>query len=176
MLILISLFVGLTIQAQDAKEALTRSIRAIDSLQAVGYHTVIEQTNPMNGDTTRCMSDCVMKRAPKDTIAGFYYYFSSGSSGFYKYNGTTCYSYSPDYYDYILRYTLEANPEEFRSIKLPGGFAPSKVESPTYFLNSLFNARKSLSEILEKWPWDTLKRKIVYVITEDTVVENTHCL
>lgn len=175
-LLFLLLFVSLTLKAQDAKELLTRSIQAIDSLQAVGYHTVIEQTNPMNGDTIRCASDCLMKRVPKDTIAGFYYFFSSGSAGFYKYNGTTWYSYSPDYYDYILRYTVEGNPEKFRPLKLPGGVAPSVVESPTCFFNSLFNARARLSDILEKWPSDTLKRKIVYVITEDTVVENIPCL
>jgi thiol-disulfide isomerase/thioredoxin len=176
MLIIISLFVGLTIQAQDAKEVLTRAIQAIDNLQAVGYRTVIEQTNPMNGDTTRLESDCLMKRVPEDTIAGFYYYFSSGSSGFYKYNGTTCYSYSPDYYDYILRYTLEENPEKFRALKLSVGVVSSEVVSLTYFLYSIFKARKGLSEILQKWPSDILNREIVYVITEDTVVENAPCL
>jgi hypothetical protein len=77
---------------------------------------------------------------PEDTLARMYYYFSVGNSGFYKYNGTAYYSYTPEYYTFILRYSVKENPEKFRSVNLPEGVSPPEVTSLFYYTYSLFNS------------------------------------
>ena len=169
------IFVTSMLQAQDAKDILTKSIQVINNLQNVSYHNEIQQTNPMNGDTDKIVADCYLRRMPKDTLIGMYYFFSSADSGFDKYNGTEYYSYSPEYYNFILRYSLKDNPEKFRSIKLSYGIVPSAVVSPSSYSYALLNFNKKLSSMLDYLLLGSINSKKLFMFNQDTVVDNVHC-
>lgn len=160
------------LHAQDAKEILTKSKQAIEALKTVSYHIEIQQTDPMNADTNNMVSDCLIKHVPGDTIAGMYYYFSTVDSGFYKYNGLAFYSFSPEYYNYIIRYTLKDNPEKFRNLVLPNGYAPPEVKSVFYYLYSLLNSGKDVAKMIE---YSESKEAKSFYFTRDTLLDGNSC-
>jgi len=173
--IILSIFLVSFVQGQDVQEILSKSIQAIANLNKVSYHTEIHQTNPLNGDTMNITSDCLLKRMPQDTITGMYYYFKQEDSGFHKYDGKAYYSYSPEYYNFILRYSLRDNPEKFKSITLPMGISPPEVTSTSYYSNSLLNLKESLSSMLEQLQSNKNQNRNEIVLPDDTLVDNIKC-
>jgi len=171
LIIILTTFFIPILSAQDATEVLTKSKQAIEALQTVSYHVDIQQTNPMNADTSQLSSDCFIKLVPIDTIVGMYYYFSTVDSGFDKYNGLAFYSYSPEYYNYIVRYTVKDNPEKFRPMNLPIGIVPSEVTSSFTYLYSLINTSKDVAKMLDY----AESRDKSFHFTPDTLLDNRRC-
>ena len=126
----------------------------------------------MNADTNNMISDCLIKLVPKDTIAGMYYYFSTVDLGFYKYNGLAYYSYSPEFYNYIVRYTLKDNPEKFRTLKLPNGFATSEVISSFFYSHSIVSSSKDVAKMLE---YAKSMEANSFYFTRDTILDGKKC-
>jgi thiol-disulfide isomerase/thioredoxin len=173
--LILSALITSLLQAQDAREILAKSIQAINSLNKASYHIEIQQTNFLNGDTNKSSAECFVKRMPQDTVTKMYYYFSTGNSGFYKYNGTAYYSYVPEYYNFILRYSLKDNPEKFRPVTLPNGISPPEVTSLFFFSYSLLSSSKELSSVLEEIPSDKSKSGTSILFIKDTLVDDVRC-
>jgi len=174
-LITASLLFTLLLRAQDAKEILEKSVRAIDGLEKTSYHVDICQTNILSGDTNRFAADCSLKRIPSDTIAGMYYFFSTGNQGFYKYNGNAFYSYSPEYYNFIIRLSVKDNPERFRSTRLPNGSSAPEVTSISYYIFSLFKSVTEINSILDETSADKPGSGVRLKVISDTLVDGVKC-
>jgi len=170
-----AIFSTLILQAQDPKEILSKSIQAVNTIEQGSYHIDIQQTNILSGDTSKLSAECLLKRMPEDTLARMYYYFSVGNSGFYKYNGTAYYSYTPEYYTFILRYSVKENPEKFRSVNLPEGVSPPEVTSLFYYTYSLFNSVRELQSLLDEINSALTINQLKFVFQKDTLVDNIRC-
>jgi len=173
--IALSLSFTLLLSAQDAKEILGKSVRAINNLETVSYHVEILQTNLLSDDTSRYVADCLLKRMPQDTIAKMYYYFSTGNTGFYKYNGSAFYSYAPDYYNFVFRYSVKDHPEKFRAVAMPNGVSPPEVTSVFYYINSLLKSVEEVSSMLDEIAAGKSKSGSILSVIGDTLVDEVKC-
>ena len=174
-LLLVLLSLASVVMAQDAKEILTRSIRTIDSLQSLSYDIDILQTNPMNGDTIHSNADCHLKRVQKDTITGVYYYFSLPDSGFYQYDGREYYSYSPEYNNFIIHYSLKDHPEQFRSISYPPYIIPSPVKSVSFYSEGIFTTTDKLNAMIDCLTKGSGGGNHSFTFQIDTLIDNKGC-
>ncbi len=175
LLLTLSLLFTLALQAQDAKEILMKSLNAVNALEQVSYKIEISQTTFMNGDTNRSSADCSLKRMPSDTIAKMYYYFSTANSGFYKYNGSAFYSYAPEYYKFILRYSVAENPDKFRTISTTGGTASPEVTSVVYYTFSLLKSGDEITSMLEDIKAGNSKNGTILKVINDTISDGSKC-
>jgi thiol-disulfide isomerase/thioredoxin len=170
----IFLITVLNIHAQDAREILSESINKISSIGDIAYHIDVQSTNPLNGDTNRDMADCYIRRVSSDTISNMYYYFSRKDSGFNKYNGIAYYEYSPEYYNYIVKYTVKDHPEKFRILTLFNGFAPAPAKGGTLVDMSVPEFCKKLREMIGYLYQDSSQIS-KSVKPSDTLVDNKVC-
>ena len=171
----LSLLLTLMLQAQDTKEILMKSLNTVNALEQASYRIEISQTTFMNGDTNRSSADCSLKRIPADTIAKMYYYFSTANSGFYKYNGSAFYSYAPEYYNFVLRYTVAGNPDKFRAVSTPNGVASPEVTSVVYYTLSLLKSGDEITSMLEDIKAGNSKNGTILRVISDTLSDGITC-
>ena len=174
LLLTISLLFSLMLRAQDAKEILQKSLDAVNALEQASYRTEILQTNFVNGDTIRYDAGCVLKRIKDDSIAGMYYYFSTANDGFYKYNGTAFYSFTRDYYDFILRYPAGEAPGKSKAGSL-NRTSVHELTSLVFYTNSMFKSGEEIKSFLDDLAAPKSKGAITLKVISDTLADGVKC-